>query len=372
MISVVNVISDSNLGGAGRLLLSYLKNSDKSRFAHTVLLPKGSVLAERLAQIGVEYAGVDGIAERSMSLPAVSALRARIAGLKPDIVHTHASMSARIAARLYGKCAVVATRHSVFDQSAYKKSFPYKQFAGAMNNGLADVIIAVSPAAKDNIVEIGADPKKIRVIFNGVDRVPELSGEEKAEARAAFGVNAGDFVCAIIARLDPVKGHDYVLEAARLLSPVSRLKFVIAGTGSYEAALKKKAGEMKLTNCVFTGFVREVARLENVMDLQLNASYGTEATSLSLLEGMSLGKPAVISDFGGNPYVIKNNQNGIVVPKKDSEKLARAIKTMLDDKELYTKCSRGALDIYGREFTSKKMAENIDALYCELAGEVRR
>ncbi len=39
----------------------------------------------------------------------------------------------------------------------------------------------------------------------------------------------------------------------------------------------------------------------NITDIQVNASYGTEATSLSLLEGMSLGIPAVVSDFEGIP-----------------------------------------------------------------------
>ena len=43
----------------------------------------------------------------------------------------------------------------------------------------------------------------------------------------------------------------------------------------------------------------------SITDVQANASFGTEATSLALLEGMSLGIPAVVSDFGGNPGVTK-------------------------------------------------------------------
>jgi glycosyltransferase involved in cell wall biosynthesis len=54
--------------------------------------------------------------------------------------------------------------------------------------------------------------------------------------------------------------------------------------------------------------VSEIYKIENIMDLQINASYGTEATSLSLLEGMCLGVPAVVSDFGGNPYVIEDGK----------------------------------------------------------------
>lgn len=47
------------------------------------------------------------------------------------------------------------------------------------------------------------------------------------------------------------------------------------------------------------GFLNDVEPLMNAMDIQANCSFGTEATSLSLLQGMSLGKPAVVTDFGG-------------------------------------------------------------------------
>ena len=85
---------------------------------------------------------------------------------------------------------------------------------------------------------------------------------------------------------------------------------------------------------IFTGFISDVDKLMSITDVQANASFGTEATSLALLEGMSLGIPAVVSDFGGNPGVIKNGQNGYIVPKQNSKALADILKYCLQTKNL--------------------------------------
>ncbi len=239
-----------------------------------------------------------------------------------------------------------------------------------MNNFFGDSIIAVSPAAKENIVEIGADPQKIRVIMNGVDETRRLSEEEKKSVREKYKLSPDDFVVAIIARLTEVKGHSYVLNAARILRTFDdKVKILIAGTGEFEESLKKKAREFDLSNVIFTGFVKEIYEIENIMDLQINASYGTEATSLSLLEGMCLGVPAVVSDFGGNPFVIETDVNGVVIPKKDEVELAKKILLLKNDRELYEKLKAGAVKRYQERFTSKAMTREIEDEYQRLCAD---
>jgi glycosyltransferase involved in cell wall biosynthesis len=163
-----------------------------------------------------------------------------------------------------------------------------------------------------------------------------------------------------------VKGHQYVLAAAKILQEYREIKIIIAGAGQIENELRQTAREMGLNGCVFTGFVKDIYKIENIMDVQLNASFGTEATSLSLLEGMNLGIPAVVSDFGGNPYVIQNHENGIVVPKKNAKALADAILEIYRHPELYKKMSGRAVEIFNEKFTSKAMTANIESVYREL------
>jgi len=365
MLKVINVISDSNIGGAGRMLLVFLRNFDRSKIDMTVLLPTGAELIKELEELGIRTLTMDGLAEKSFDRSAVKTLRKIFRDEKPDIVHTHASMSARIAAKAE-KIKIVYTRHSVFPNSPAKTRFPFKQLFGAVNNYYADEVIAVSPAAKDIIVEAGQSPRKVKVIYNGVDALKKPSSAEKAAARAVYGLNENDFVCGIFARLTPVKGHEYVLQAAEMLKNESDIKFVIAGTGEIEDELIKQAADMSLENVVFTGFLSDVETLMGATDLQLNASYGTEATSLALLEGMSIGIPAIASSFGGNPYVILNGKNGLIFPEKDAAALAEAIRKLYSDKELYAQMSENAVRIFNEKFTAAEMTKNIEELYYSL------
>ncbi len=366
MIKIIHVITDSNIGGAGKVLLNLLSGFDRKKFDMIVVLPEKSLLIPELKALNIRYIELSDIGEKSLSIKGIDKYKKVFVDEKPDIVHTHASFSARIAAKRL-KIKVVNTRHSVFDQPGYKKSFPAKNILGYFNNHYSDVIIAVSPAAKDNIVEIGTNPNIVKVVFNGVDKPALLNESEKAAYRHSIGVSEKSFLCAIIARLEEVKGHFYILEAAKLLQDAKQDVIVaVAGTGATEEALRKKALDEGIKNVLFLGFVSDVYKLENVMDLQLNASFGTEATSASLLEGMSLGIPALVSDFGGNPYVIESGVNGLVVPKKNPKAIFDGILKFKENPEFYKICSENSVIIYNERFTVSAMVENTQDVYFSL------
>lgn len=339
MRKIIEVSSDTNIGGAGKCLITLLKNFNYDKFCVKVILPCNSLLKEQIENLGIEVIEVDGIAEKSLSVTAINKLKEIFKTEKPDLVHTHASMSARIAARLAG-AKIVYTRHSVFPPSPKISKGVGKLINGAINNYLADGIIAVAEAAKDNLTDTGINENKVRVILNGVDGLMQVSKDEKDKIKKRFNVN-NEKVVSIVARLEDIKGHKYFIDAAdEILKNDKNVKFFIAGTGSYEENLKKKVKELhREDNIIFTGFIADVDKLMAITDIQVNASYGTEATSLALLEGMSIGIPAVVSDFGGNPGVIADGENGFIVPKQNSKALADKLFILLSDKDLYDKMS---------------------------------
>lgn len=364
---IIEVSSDTNIGGAGKCLLTLLENFDYNTFDVKVILPENSLLKPHIDAMGIQVIEVGGIADKSLDAKAIGKLTAIFEKEKPDLVHTHASMSARIAARKAG-AKVIYTRHSVFPQPKKLTSFPGRLINGAINNYLADGIIAVAEAAKDNLTETGVNENKIRVILNGVDGLKNINEFEKLSIKKRFGVRMGEKVVSIVARLEDIKGHEYFIEAADiLLKKGIKARFFIAGTGSYEQVLKKKAEDLGISDrVIFTGFINDVNKLMSITDIQVNASYGTEATSLALLEGMSIGVPAVVSDFGGNPGVIKNGVNGFVVPKKNSTVLAEKIEILLSDNKMYKEMSDNAVSIFSKHFTSEAMTRNTEAYYKEI------
>ncbi len=366
-MKVIEVSSDMNIGGAGKCLLILLKEIDKTKFDVAAVLPKGSLLIPLVEELGVRVIEAEGIADKSLDFSAVRRLKKIFKQEKPDVVHTHASMSARIAARFAG-CRVVYTRHSVFEPSKRISRGLGKLINGAVNNFFADKIIAVAEAAKDNLTDTGINEKKIDVILNGV--YPLKAPDDKAEIRKRFGVKEDEKVVSIIARLEDIKGHDYFIEAADLLIMKGyRAKFIIAGTGSYEEHLKEKVKKLGIEDkVIFTGFISDVDKLMSITDIQANASFGTEATSMSLLEGMSLGIPAVVSDFGGNPGVIKTGVNGILVPKQNSRALAEGIGRLLKDDDLYNELSEGCKRVFNEEFTAGIMTKKTENVYIKVIG----
>jgi len=341
-----------------------LEYFDYDSFDVEVVVPKGALLVPEIEKLGVKCIQVTGMSDKSFSVGAIRGFVKLFRELQPDIVHTHAALSARIAAKIAG-AKVVHTRHSAFDQSQKMKEFPRKQINGFVNRTFGDCIISVSPAATANLVDTGTDPRMISLIYNGVKRPPKLAESERNELRASMGFNEDDFVAAIIARLSPEKGHDCLLDTAKLVAS-DGIKFAVAGTGVMEEHIRCRIEEEDITNVVMLGFLQDVWQLENIMDVQVNASIGAEATSLSLLEGMSLGIPAVVSDSSGNPYVVQDGVSGLVVKAGSASELAHALRQIKDDAELRHMLSSGALSEYEQRFTAERMTQETMNLYRRL------
>lgn len=369
MYRIVEVSSDTNIGGAGKCLITLVREMDKSKFEVIAVIPKNSLLKPELDALGAKVIEVDGIADKSLDGVGVRILYKLFKQIKPDLVHTHASMSARIAAKLAGT-KVVYTRHSVFEPSPKISKGIGKKINGIINNFFANEIIAVAEAAKDNLTATGVNEKKIKVILNGVDPLSTVNEDEEQTIRRRFGVTGDEKIVSIIARLEDIKGHDYFIDAASILKDRGiRAKFIIAGTGMYEQHLKDKVQSMNLSDDVlFCGFISDVDKLLAVTSVQANASFGTEATSLALLEGMSLGIPAVVSDFGGNPGVIKDGKNGFIVPKQNANALADGLEKLLVDDELYKEQSSISKEIFQTTFTAKAMTRNTESVYTKVIG----
>ena len=363
MIKVVNIITDSNIGGAGKCVLIYAENHNRNEVELSVIIPKNSLLKKELERLNISTYEADFIADKSFSLKGIFSLIKIIKNIKPDVVHTHGSMSGRIAAKLLGIKKIIYTLHCVYEPSGFMKSFPGKVINKIVAALFSTDIIAVAQAAKDNLTAVGIPDKKINVVLNGISPLERLSNEQKQIQRKRFNVEEGQKVVSIIARLESVKGHKYFIDAVKILREKGcKDKFIVAGVGSFENEIKEYAKSSGV-DVEFVGFLNDIHNLVAVTDISANASYGTEATSISLLEGMSLGIPAVVSDYGGNPGVIKDGINGFLFPCKNSVKMAEKLEILLNDEGLYGKMQENSLDIFNKTFTADIYARNIEKIY---------
>ena len=368
MKRILNIISDTNIGGAGRVILNYLNYADRTQFETLVAVPRGSLLKEPLEKAGAQVYEVGGMADRSYHKDDVALLKNLIRELKPDLVHTHGSFSGRIAAK---RChvPVIYSRHSAFPVPAKLRYPPGRWVNKLVNEHYADRIIAVSPATRDNLTDGGISPKKITVVMNGVAPVEPTSPQERERLRESLSIAGDQVVFGILARIEDYKGHLYLVEAARILKErgMTGFQVLIAGTGAFESEVAQAIQRSQVGDVVhMLGFRSDVAQLLGALDVQLNASYGTEATSLALLEGMSLGLPTIASDYGGNPWVIRDGEEGLLFPSRDAAALAKAMERLIRDGALREAMGRRALERFQREFTGEVFARNTEKIYLDL------
>lgn len=367
MLKLIHILTDTNIGGAGVLLLNQLKTIDRGAFEVAVILPRGAELAPGVRKAGARVIEADRIADRSFSAGGIVTLCGILRRERPDILHCHGSLSGRVAAALCGIPVRVYTRHCAYTPPRLLCSFPLKHLCGWMQCLLSNGIVAVADAAADNLVDMGVPREKIRVIINGVEGLHELDGDERRAWRRSLGFLDEDFVCGIFARLEECKGHRYLIEALALLPRDSSVKVLVVGRGSLEKELRALAARLGVADrVVFAGFQRDIAPFMNAIDLNLNCSVGTETSSLALSEGMSVGRAAVVSDYGGNPAMIEDGVSGFVVKRASPAALAKAIERLEGDRAMLASMEKAARRRFEEKFTARKMTEQLENYYLEL------
>ena len=183
MIHILEVISDTNMGGAGRLLLARLEKTNREKIRTTVLLPKGSLLKEELIRLGIRTVEVVGGADRSLDPIAVLSIVRVIHHLRPDLLHAHGSLSARIAARICGVPISIYTRHCAYPLKSWERLSIVRLMQRWLCDLLSDCVVAVSPAAQKNLLQLGIRKKRIVQIINGSLPLHRLSEAESYRRR---------------------------------------------------------------------------------------------------------------------------------------------------------------------------------------------
>ena len=365
---VLEVISDTNIGGAGVLLLSRLRHSDRSRFKTTVLLPSGSALAPRFRAIGVSVCFMRGCRDRSNDMRCVGELVGIIRRLRPQLINCHGCFCARVAAMIAGVPIRIYTRHCAYPVSSLRRTPPYRVAFGLGTRMLSHHAIAVAEAARKNLLDMGMPPSRISVIINGAEGLERLDEGERRAWRTRLGIPDGKIVIGISARLVSCKDHACFLRAAaRLHRKRDSYFFLIVGDGELRRSLEIEAARLGLSRCTrFVGFVEDVTPYINLMDIHVNCSVGTETSSLAISEAMSLGIPTVASDFGGNPYMVRDGENGLLYPAGNDEALAACLARLAHTPSLYQAVCAGARARFLSELNAPQMTKKTEQLYARL------
>lgn len=293
---------------------------------------------------------LSGISDRSFSPLAIGRLTRLMREIAPDAVHTHASVSARLAARR-ARLACVMTRHCSDMPPAWHALMPKRWLSRSVC-----AAVATDEKARLALLKSGVADEKITVVRNGASPLREVSTDESTALQKRLGIPDGAFIVGIFARLEAVKDHATVIEAARLCEN-DGIYFLVVGTGSLEATLKENAPR----SVRFCGFADDIAPYMALCRANINASRGTETSNLAIIEGMSVGAIPVVSDYGSNPVLARDC--GIVFEAGNAVKLRDALLRLKNDQDLAAALSAAARAAFSREYSAERFARQIDEVY---------
>lgn len=141
-VKIIHVLTDTNIGGAGTLLVNYLHCFDREKYDISVCLPEGGELIPLVEAEGYRVIPLKHGHDKSFENAALKEYVSIFRRERPDIVHTHSAFSAKLAAFLAGVKSRIYTRHCAFEMPRKLTTFPGKQINGFINNTLATPRVA--------------------------------------------------------------------------------------------------------------------------------------------------------------------------------------------------------------------------------------
>lgn len=201
----------------------------------------------------------------------------------------------------------------------------------------SDRVVAVSRAVWRHLTQLGVDPGKIDVAYNGVDRERFSPPARPAPSAALRAV--------LVGRLTANKGPLHALDAVAMARTAGRdVRLVVVGDGPLERRARRRANEADLAGAVqFTGRVANVERWLAEADVALRPSY-TEGLPLAVIEALACGTPVICTDVPGTLEAVRHNLNGVVVPVGDVPAMSAALVRLHDDRAALERLSRAAAE----------------------------
>ncbi len=361
-------IGGSTIHGATTCIAVWVPRYDPTRFDVRVCNLRGRDRGvEYLERLGIPVVPV----ERGRFDPRTLRDLVRIVRQQGiDLLHLHgygATNFGRLAGRLVGVPSIVHEHFADLRMPAYQRA------ADRALRPLTVWAIAVSEAVRGFMLRDRAIPaERLEVVYNGAaletfDGFPARGSPAWRALRERLRLPVARPVIAIVARLTPIKGHTYFLQAAaRVVRQVPDVTFLVVGDGELDATLRAEARHLGLEGqVVFTGYRGDVPALLAASDALAITSIH-EGAPLSLLEAMAAGCGIVATHVGGIGEVLEDGVSGLLVHPQDPDAIAGGLLRLIGDPSLRTRLGSAAQSAVAARFDVRTTVRRLEDRYTAL------
>lgn len=357
-MKIVHTEASLGFGGQELRILNEADGLKKRGHKLTLICPEEA----EICRIG-KSRGLDVVAMPvgKKSRAGVIALRNWIKLHRPDVINTHSSTDSWLVALatrfMKNRPAVVRTRHvsapvanSITSRWLYTKSCNH--------------IVTTGEKLRETFIsENGYPPSHITSVRTGID-LSRFKPGNKPEARAVVGLNEEDVIIGIVATLRSWKGHGYLIDAFAKLPYDANLKLLIVGDGPQDQALRQRVAGLGLEERVlFAGRQNNVETWMQAMDIFCLPSYANEGVPQSLMQSQACGIPAVTTLVGSIDEAIVPGQSALIVPPKDVNSLADALKVLISDESTRIQMGLAAARQAADNFSEEVMLDKMETIF---------
>ncbi len=362
-LTVLHVEAGRHLYGGALQVVYLLRGLQAEGVRNILVCPEGSAVAAAARETGAEVIGIPMGGDADLAL--VFRLRRIMRRERPELAHLHSRRGADlwggIAARLAGVPAILTRRVDNPEPRAWV----------GLKYRLYDRVVSISEGIRQVLIDEGLAPSRVTCVHSAVDTECYRPGcADRALLARELGLSGDGPVLAVVAQLIARKGHRYLLEALPgILGAVPGAQVVFFGRGPLEAALRAEVERAGLTEQVhFAGFRDDLERLLPCLDLVVHPAE-MEGLGVSLLQAAACGVPMVAFPAGGIPEIVREGENGHLLPVGDVAGLRARIIELLQNPEQAGEMGRRGRELVERAFSIDSMVRGNLAVYRGLVGK---
>jgi glycosyltransferase involved in cell wall biosynthesis len=365
-INIMHMTFDMRIGGTEMVIKNIIDGSNTDLFKMTILCIESPLgpFSEDLKKDDIEFFELNR--KPGFDINLMKKIRNIIADNNIDVIHCHqyTPWVYGVIAAAFSSTKVIFTEHGRFypDSSTWKR-----QLINPLLSFFTNQVTAISKATKQALVEFeNINETSINVIYNGITPL-EVIESEVDELRRALSIDDNHNILGTIARFDPIKNHIMMLKAfALVVEKRPNTTLIIVGDGEERKNIEACIEELNLAkNVILTGYQTKPHNYLALIDIYLLSSF-SEGTSMTLLEAMSLGKPCVVTDAGGNPEIVIDRENGFVTPNDNAQEFAQGITNILESTMSKNQFGKASVSRFNSHFSEMNMNKQYQYLYSQV------
>jgi len=364
-IRVLHVIPNFGTGGAERLVLDLMEETDHEKFevaAVSLYAETGTVIEDEIHEKGLRVFYLDK--HKGLDLTMIPKLEKVFKHYKPDVVHTHLYVL-RYTLLPSILCRVPVCVHTIHNIAQKEVEWVGKLIHEVCFRFAHVVPVSISKEVATSVRQVYGAKVWTPVIYNGVKTAlfSSYSGLDQTK-------NREETIILHVGRFSPQKNHRLLLEAFSIASAeCPKLKLWLVGDGELRPSIEEMVQKLGLGDRIrFLGTRSDIPKLMACCDIFVLSSKW-EGFGLVIAEAMAAGKPVVATSVDGVPELVENGLTGLLVPPDDANALAEALLLLAKEPELRQVMGQNGQKKAIDCFDISRTAREYEALYCRLLEE---